>query len=177
MLAVATGTGAGMALARWLRAERKRAEEAVARAQEAVARAEHLQEIDRRRSDFVATLSHELRSPMTVVAGIADILGRRMDLLSDAERSELIDMLGREARRLAKLVSEVLDVESLERGARPAREEVDLGELAREAIADSGAAERMDGRIELDSRPGQTVFRLALPAAESTREPEPTALI
>ncbi|HEX8648883.1 MAG TPA: ATP-binding protein [Thermoleophilaceae bacterium] len=38
-------------------------------------------------------------------------------------------------------------------------------------------AERMDGRIELDSEPGRTVFRLALPAAESTREPEPTALI
>ena len=38
-------------------------------------------------------------------------------------------------------------------------------------------AERMDGRVELDSVPGQTVFRLALPAAESTREPEPTALI
>ena len=37
-------------------------------------------------------------------------------------------------------------------------------------------AERMDGRIELDARPGRTVFKLALPVAESTRAPEPTAL-
>jgi signal transduction histidine kinase len=38
-------------------------------------------------------------------------------------------------------------------------------------------AERMDGRIELESGPGWTVFRLSLPVAENTREPEPTALI
>ena len=38
-------------------------------------------------------------------------------------------------------------------------------------------AERMDGNIELESRPGRTVFRLELPAADVTREPEPTALL
>ena len=38
-------------------------------------------------------------------------------------------------------------------------------------------AERMDGRIELDAGSAQTAFRLALPAAESIREPEPSALI
>jgi two-component system, OmpR family, sensor kinase len=34
-------------------------------------------------------------------------------------------------------------------------------------------AERMDGRIELESETGRTVFRLSLPAADPTREPEP----
>jgi signal transduction histidine kinase len=73
-----------------------------------------------------------------------------MDVLSADERAELVAMLGREARRLAKLVSEVLDVESLERGAQPARAEVDLAELAREAIADSGGAERIDLELAAD---------------------------
>ena len=115
----------------------------------AVETAERLRALDEMRSDFVAMVSHELRSPMTVVAGIADILQKRSSALSAAQRSELVDTLGREARRLTRLVSEVLDLEAIDQGGVELRlDEVDLAGLAREAVTDAGAAERTELAIE-----------------------------
>lgn len=112
---------------------------------DAVEAAEKLKRVDEMRSDFVAMVSHELRSPMTVVAGIADILKKRQAALTSEQRSELIDTLGREARRLTRLVSEVLDLEALDQGGMELElGEVDLAELAREAVTDAGLAERTD---------------------------------
>lgn len=111
---------------------------------EARAAAQRLEELDRLRSDFIAMVSHELRSPMAVIVGIADIMSRRIDELAKEQRDELLVTLSREARRLARLVSEVLDVEALDRGGLKLRlSEVDLSELVNEAVADSGVAERI----------------------------------
>lgn len=115
----------------------------------AVETAERLRALDEMRSDFVAMVSHELRSPMTVVAGIADILQKRSSALSPEQRSELVDTLGREARRLTRLVSEVLDLEAIDQGGVELRlDEVDIASLAREAVTDARAAERTELAIE-----------------------------
>lgn len=112
---------------------------------EAVETAARLRALDEMRSDFVTMVSHELRSPMTVVAGIADILKKRQSALSSEQRDELIDTLGREARRLTRLVSEVLDLEALDQGSMELHlGQVDLASLAQEAVTDAGAAERTD---------------------------------
>ena len=112
---------------------------------EAVETADHLRHLDEMRSDFVAMVSHELRSPMTVVAGIADILKKRQSALSPQQRDELVDTLGREARRLTRLVSEVLDLEAIDQGGMELQlGQVDLAELAREAVTDAGVAERTE---------------------------------
>lgn len=116
---------------------------------EATETAERLRALDEMRSDFVAMVSHELRSPMTVVAGIADILKKRQSALSAEQRDELIDTLGREARRLTRLVSEVLDLEQLDQGGMELHlGQVDLASLAQEAVIDAGAAERTDIAVE-----------------------------
>lgn len=110
---------------------------------EALAAAEALREADRMRSEFVSVVSHELRSPMTVVAGIADILQKRHDDLPADARLELLETLGREARRLTRLVSDVLDLESTDRTVDTLRlQPVDVAELARECVADAGHADR-----------------------------------
>lgn len=102
-----------------------------------------LQEVDRMRSDFIQMVSHELRSPMTVVGGIAEILSSRGERLSSEQRIELIETLGREARRLTRLVSQVLDLEAVDQGGFPLQaEEVDLAAVAEEAVTDSGSADR-----------------------------------
>ena len=110
---------------------------------DALSAAERLRQLDQMRSEFVSTISHELRSPMTVVAGIADILEKRFDDLPEDVRVELLETLGREARRLTRLVSDVLDLESTDRAVSQLRlEDVDLVELARESVADAGEASR-----------------------------------
>jgi len=111
----------------------------------AVDTAEQLKELDHLRSDFVSMVSHELRSPMTVVGGIAHLLEWRRDKLTDEEVDGLLQSLGREARRLTRLVSEFLDMEAIERGRITLyREEVDLYELAVEAMVDAGYAQRTE---------------------------------
>jgi signal transduction histidine kinase len=120
---------------------------------EAVDTAEKLRQVDQMRSDFVSMVSHELRSPMTVVAGIADVLEKRHDRLKSDQRTELIETLGREARRLRRLVSEILDLEALDQGGMSLElTQIDLSEIVREAVADSG--ER--GRIRTVVEPGDT---------------------
>lgn len=120
----------------------------------AVNRAEELSALDELRSDFVSMVSHELRSPMTVIAGIADLLQNRFQSLTDDQRNELTATLGREARRLSKLVSEVLDLEAIDQGELTLQlSKVDLALVAREAITDAGQADR----TELIVSPGKTV--------------------
>ncbi|HWC14740.1 MAG TPA: GAF domain-containing protein [Actinomycetota bacterium] len=115
---------------------------------QAVETAERLRHLDEMRSDFVAMVSHELRSPMTVVAGIADILKKRQSALSAEQRDELIETLGREARRLTRLVSEVLDLEAIDQdGMELQLSRVDLAALAREAVTDAGAADRTELKV------------------------------
>jgi signal transduction histidine kinase len=121
---------------------------------DALRTAAKLREVDRMRRDLVSIVSHELRSPMTVIAGIADILKRRLEQTTPEARTELVDILGREARRLTRLVSQVLDVEAIERGGLMLRKEAcDLAELARSAVTDAGVGERARVIIE----PGDAV--------------------
>ena len=111
----------------------------------AVDTADELRELDQLRSDFISMVSHELRSPMTVVGGIAHLLEWRRDKLSEEEMDELLQSLGREARRLTRLVSEFLDMEAIERGRFTLyREEFDVLELAVESMVDAGYAQRTE---------------------------------
>jgi signal transduction histidine kinase len=112
---------------------------------EAMETAEALKELDELRSDFVAMVSHELRSPMTVVAGIAHILQWRRDQLSRSETDELLNSLERESGRLARLVSEFLDMEAIDQGQISLHKtEVDLIDLSCEAMIDAGYAQRTE---------------------------------
>ena len=124
---------------------------------DAVKTAEELRDLDQTRSDFVTMVSHEIRSPMTVVAGIADVLRKRRARLSEESIEELTETLAREARRLAKLVSEVLDLEAIDRGGMDLElSPVDVAELAKEAIADAGES----GRTTLDISGGEMELRV-----------------
>lgn len=110
---------------------------------EALDTAEKLKILDGMRSDFLSMVSHELRSPMTVVSGIAHILRWKGEKLPETARAELLDTLERESRRLSRLVSEFLDLEAIDRGKIELRSDaVDLSELAAEAMVDAGYAAR-----------------------------------
>jgi signal transduction histidine kinase len=149
---------------------------------EALDTAEKLQELNDLRSDFVSMVSHELRSPMTVVAGIAHLLQWRKDKLADADRDQLLDTLERESRRLTRMVSEFLDLEAIDRGRiKLQREMVDIVELAAEAMVDSGHAPRTDlitgleeAKVGADrDRVKQVILNLLTNAAKFSEETAP----
>lgn len=112
---------------------------------ESVHASNRLQELDILRSDFVAMVSHEVRAPATVLRGIADLLMRHDDQLDIERRNELLGILSRESERLTRLVSEILDIEAIDHAEdfTLSRGFVDIAELVREAVADSGLVERV----------------------------------
>lgn len=89
---------------------------------------------ERLKSDLIATVSHELRTPLAAVLGYSEVLGYRD--LDPEKRREYARTINREAGRLSRLVSDLLDLERIEHGAAALTlEEVDLAGVLREQVA------------------------------------------
>jgi two-component system phosphate regulon sensor histidine kinase PhoR len=87
------------------------------------------------KSDFVATISHELRTPMTAVFGAATTLLHREGELDEQQRRQLLEVIEAEARRLSHITEEVLLTSKLDREeVRVAREAVDVAEVVRATV-------------------------------------------
>ena len=98
---------------------------------------------DRLREDILSAVSHELRTPLTAILGFAVTLEQRRNDLSEAELARIVAGLGGAARRLERLLVDLLDVERVRRGASAvARTETDVLQLIERAIA----ACDLDGR-------------------------------
>lgn len=76
----------------------------------------HLKAVDQIKSDFVAMVSHELRAPLTTVAGSVEMLSL-LDPAADTESyHEVVDILGQQTGRLRQVVEEVLQLTRFEAG-------------------------------------------------------------
>jgi len=73
----------------------------------------HLEEIDRLKSDFLATASHELRTPLTVIEGIGATLDRSWEELDDASRRGLLESLRRKTAALGRELGSMLEFSQL----------------------------------------------------------------
>ncbi len=97
-----------------------------------------------RRADTVKTallraVSHDLRSPLTAISAAGEAVGSQS--LSPGERQEMALVIQEEAKRLSRLVDNLLDLSRLEAGAaEPRREWTSIEELIRSAVAEVGAA-------------------------------------
>ena len=88
--------------------------------------------LDEEKSDFISTISHELRTPMAAVFGAAQTLLERESTLTPEQRHQMIEMVASQARRLSEITEAVLLATQLDRGTLSVHSEpVDLGELAR----------------------------------------------
>ncbi|GAA0982470.1 Sensor histidine kinase ResE [Nocardioides aquaticus] len=85
--------------------------------------------LDRDRSDLVATVAHELRSPLTGVKGFVQALLNRWDKLGDEQKKLMLHTVSSDADRLSRLITELLDVARIDTGrlqlhVRPCQAEV-----------------------------------------------------
>lgn len=72
--------------------------------------------LDRERSDLVATVAHELRSPLTGVKGFVATLLSKWDRLNDAQKRLMLQTVNADADRLTRLIAELLDVARIDTG-------------------------------------------------------------
>ncbi|HZT96407.1 MAG TPA: ATP-binding protein, partial [Chloroflexota bacterium] len=77
--------------------------------------AEALRQLDALKSEFLAAVSHDLRTPLTVIKGSVDLLDAHSEDLSPMQ-AKLLDGVGRNTQRLLDMVEELLEMIQLEDG-------------------------------------------------------------
>ena len=137
---VAGHIAAGIGSARSYRAQQRRADE--------------LAELDRAKTTFFSNISHEFRTPITLMLGPVAELRSRTSGIDDHARQEL-DVVHRNGLRLAKLVNTLLDFSRIEAGRLQARyEPVDLAQVTAElASVFRSAIDRAGLKLIVDCQP------------------------
>ena len=125
-----------------------------------------LQESDRLKRDLLATVSHELKTPLTVILGTLGTLSRRGAALEPAERREFVDMAIRQGTRLKELIEQLLLAARFEQTGREPAEHplVDAAALARDALTAARVA-----------HPGRELVLVSRESCPSGRPPRPSS--
>jgi PAS domain S-box-containing protein len=115
-------------------------------------RAEALAELDRAKTTFFSNISHEFRTPLTLLLGPIDEILSKPDEETSQERRELLNISRRNGRRLLTLVNALLEFSRIEAGRLQARYKptdlsaytAELGSVFRAAIEKAGMRLIMD---------------------------------
>jgi PAS domain S-box-containing protein len=97
----------------------------------------------RERMEFLAVAAHELRGPVALVTGFAEMVNKHWRELDDAERDEMTDTLVGASQRLRRLVEDLLTASRLEAGGLEVRpQEIDLAPALRQAVSERASTAR-----------------------------------
>ena len=127
----------------------------------------HLREIDRLKSEFIATASHELRTPLTSVQmGVHLLLEKAAGDLNE-KQIEVLEACRQDCDRLDKLMRDLLDLSKIETGERaPELKPIPAGKLIRDAAEELRPQVEVKGlafRVEApDNLPSVNVDRLEI---------------
>lgn len=112
------------------------------------------------KSQFVSVVSHELRTPLTSIKGSLDLINSGRIGGVDPQVQTLLDMAGKNSRRLEQLVNDLLDLQKIEAGEmRFERGRVDLRRLVEDAIASHyGLAEKFGVKLKAGPKPPRPVY-------------------
>ncbi len=140
--------------------ERKRAEQALRRSERKYSEAfrrereatQQLRALDEMKNTFLEAVSHDLRTPLTSILGSALTLEQAGADMAEDDARDLVRRIAGNARKLERLLSDLLDLDRLQRGIiSPQRRPADLGALMRHAVAES---DLLSGHpVELDVEP------------------------
>jgi two-component system phosphate regulon sensor histidine kinase PhoR len=113
--------------------------------------------LDTMRRDFVANVSHELKTPVTVLSGFVETLADESFDLSSGQRRRFLGMMAEQATRMQRLVEDLLTLSAIESDMSPADEQpIEMRpfveRLAEEARALSAGRHSIEASIEEDCR-------------------------
>jgi Na+/proline symporter/nitrogen-specific signal transduction histidine kinase len=91
---------------------------------------EQLKNLDRLKADFITTVTHELRTPVTSIKSLSKIILDYSHELEKSQKQEYFKILVAESERISRLINQVLDIEKIQSSVAPNRKEaVNLIEL------------------------------------------------
>jgi PAS domain S-box-containing protein len=140
--------------------ERKRAEQALRRSErkysEAFRRereaAQRLRALDEMKNTFLEAVSHDLRTPLTSILGSALTLEQTELELPREDALDLVGRIAANARKLERLLSDLLDLDRLQRGIiSPQRRPTDLAELVHRSVDGTENPGNRDIEVEVES--------------------------
>jgi signal transduction histidine kinase len=112
------------------------------------AQVERVRKSDQLKTELVSMVAHEFRTPLTSILGFTNVMRKRT--LTDDQRTQYLGIVEDQARRLAALIDDFLDVQRIEDGRLELKQElVDVGQLLREE-ARSFAVQTARHSLELD---------------------------
>jgi PAS domain S-box-containing protein len=104
------------------------------------------------KNEVIALTSHDLKAPLSSIAGIADLLREGMQALSRDRVEAYLERISSSARGLISFIDDLLDLEKMESGAlRLDRGRLHLGALVSRCLERAGASAR--GKVGLELRP------------------------
>jgi PAS domain S-box-containing protein len=107
---------------------------------------ERLRELDRLKDEFVALVSHEVRTPLTSINGYLEMLS---DGQLTAEQREFTNIIGRNSDRLLRLINDLLFIAQIEDGGLTVeRDQIDLGPILAQSLI-AAAPSAAAGEVEL----------------------------
>ena len=124
-------------------------------------RATGLEEADKVKTDFVAGMSYELRTPLTSIGGFAEMLAQGYAGKLPPAASDYVDAILESVERLAKLIDDVLDLtEGDRRGIVLDRERIDMAGLCRtvaESIEPRATDHKQSFKLDIDPSAGVVI--------------------
>lgn len=114
-----------------------------------------LMTLDRMKSDFVSTVSHELRSPLAVISGFAKTLIEHFDQIDEETEKESLDIILKKSIALEGLIENILDMSRIEDGRLEMNlEAIDVVALCERVRVDQDrVAEAHEVVLETDGQP------------------------
>jgi signal transduction histidine kinase len=98
---------------------------------------ERMRSVDELKTVFLATASHELRTPVTAIVGFSTLILERWEEMGRVQQRALIERVQANGHRLGTLIEQLLDFSQLERGLpRPSDEMLDLGDTVRRILGE-----------------------------------------
>lgn len=105
---------------------------------------------ERRLSDLVSTVAHELRAPLTSVKGFSETILAKWDRFTDEQKRQMLEWINNDADRVTRLLAELLDVSRIDAGRLQVRRQVvDLAALVERAFAGRVASGEPENRFQL----------------------------